>query len=43
MPVMRNAKAMMAMDSSESYQEPTFSLEEQKLNDRVMVSFSFSK
>ncbi|MCS4434356.1 SIMPL domain-containing protein [Aquiflexum gelatinilyticum] len=43
MPVMRNAKAMLAMDTSESYQEPTFSLEEQKLNDRVMVSFSFSK
>jgi len=43
MPVMRNAKAMRAMDMSESYQEPTFSPEEQKLTDRVMVSFTFSK
>lgn len=43
MPVMRNAKTMMAMDMSESYQEPTFSPEEQKLTDRVMVSFTFSK
>jgi len=42
-PVMRNAKAMMAMDMSESYQEPTFNLEEQKLNDRVLVSFTFSR
>jgi uncharacterized protein YggE len=43
MPVMRNAKTMMAMDMSESYQEPTFSPEEQKLTDRVMVSFTFSR
>ncbi|MCH6201402.1 SIMPL domain-containing protein [Aquiflexum sp. LQ15W] len=43
MPVMRNARAMMAMDMSESYQEPTFSPEEQKLSDRVMVSFTFSR
>lgn len=43
MPVMRNAKTMIAMDMSESYQEPTFSPEEQKLTDRVMVSFTFSR
>jgi uncharacterized protein YggE len=42
MPVMRNAKTMMAMDMSESYQEPTFSPEERKLTDRVLVSFRFS-
>jgi uncharacterized protein len=42
-PIMRNAKTMMAMDMSESYQEPTFSPEEHKLSDRVMVSFSFSR
>ena len=43
MPVMRNSKTMMTMDIKESYQEPTFSLDEQKLNDRVMVSFTFSQ
>jgi uncharacterized protein len=43
MPMMRNAKAMMAMDMSESYQEPTLSPEEQKLTDRVLVSFTFAK
>jgi uncharacterized protein len=40
-PVMRQAKTMMAMD--ESRQEPTFSPEEQKLTDKVLVSFTFKK
>jgi uncharacterized protein YggE len=42
-PVMRQAKTMMAMDMMESRQEPTFSPEEQKLSDRVLVSFTFKK
>lgn len=40
-PVMRQAKTMMAMDMAESRQEPTFSPEEQKLSDKVLVSFTF--
>lgn len=42
-PVMRQAKTMMAMDMAESRQEPTFSPEEQKLNDKVLVAFTFKK
>lgn len=42
-PVMRQSKGMMAMDMAESRQEPTFSPEEQKLSDRVLVSFSFNR
>lgn len=42
-PVMRQVKTMMAMDMAESRQEPTFSPEEQKLADKVLVSFTFNK
>ncbi|WP_373497466.1 SIMPL domain-containing protein [Aquiflexum sp.] len=42
-PVMRQSKSMMAMDMAESRQEPTFSPEEQKLSDKVLVSFTFKK
>lgn len=42
-PVMRQAKTMMAMDMAESRQEPTFSPEEQKLTDKVLVSFTFKR
>jgi uncharacterized protein YggE len=42
-PVMRQAKTMMAMDIAESRQEPTFSPEEQKLSDKVLLSFTFKR
>ena len=42
-PIMRQANYKMSMDVAESRQEPTFSPEEQKLTDKVVVSFTFKK